>query len=81
MRPTRGDFGQRLKNKRGFLIFSVLTMGTISAAALMLNFGKYGDIGYSVFLLILGYLTGLLWGILMWKFFVEPMLASRERDK
>ena len=72
-------FGEYLKKKRNFLIFSVVGMGIGSAAILVWNFGKQGDILFLLFLVALGLGAGLLWGLLMWKFLIKGMLPPDKR--
>jgi hypothetical protein len=71
MRHNRIPFGRFLRSKRNFLIFSLIGFGTPCAALFIWNFGAIGGVGFRVFLAVVAYAAGLLWGVLMWEFFVK----------
>jgi hypothetical protein len=74
MHKIHARIGEYLKRKRNFLVFSVVGMGTSSAAILVWNFGRHVDIFFSVILVAIGLGAGLLWGLLMWEFFIRHIL-------
>jgi hypothetical protein len=80
MRNIHARSGDYMTKKRHFLVFSVLGMGISSAAILIWNFGRHGDIFFSLFLVAVGLGTGLLWGLLMWRFVIKGLLPPNERD-
>jgi hypothetical protein len=67
LRDVLIKFGNSLRNRRNFLIYSVLGVGIPSATALVWVFGRYGPPLFWVFLVGLAFSAALLWGILMWE--------------
>ena len=65
-----------LTKKRDFLIFSVVYVGIAIGAVLYWEFGRHAGIVFSIFCFALGLGGGLFWGVLMWKFFVQPRLPA-----
>jgi len=66
----------KIRSKRNFLVSSTLAMGVpLSAFVLWLTWGyQIRAFGFIVFVVLVCLLGGLLWGILMWRFFVSPRM-------
>lgn len=70
-----------LGTKANFLRFSILTMGSLSTALLLWNFGPWGELGWWLFLIGLGFGAGWLWGFLMWHLWAAPYFNLSNKDK
>jgi len=65
------QFGKYLRIKRNFILFSLLSVGVPTGVAFIWQFGNYGGLIFASFLFVVGLCAGLLWGLLMWAFFVK----------
>lgn len=79
MRKTESCFDRSLKTKRGFLLCLIVVVGIGAALVLNWNLGQQGNIFLSLILTSVGLATGLLWGFLMWAFFVKHKLSPDKR--
>jgi len=70
-----------LKNQRNFLIFSTLSVGIPCAVVFVWWLGKYVGISSSLLMVVIALGGGLLWGVLMWYFFVKGFLPSEHTGK
>lgn len=74
-------FGTYIQTKNNFLKYSVVSIGIPGAVALVLTLGKNGGLLFCVFLSGVALTGSWLWGVLMWEFFVKPMLSRRDRSQ
>lgn len=75
------QFGRWLRNKRNFLLFSLIAVGLPAGVFLVWRFGHYGGVGFSVFLLGIALCGGLLWGVIMWEYFKWQFPTLREEQR
>lgn len=61
------------------MIYSLMGGGIPSAVGLVWWLGKYGNIWFSLFLVLVGFFAAFLWGLLMWEFFMKGFLNREAR--
>ena len=72
------QLGKWLQEKRNFMIYSLVATGIPGAIALVWWLGGYGNIWFSVYLVLIVFLGAYLWGLLMWRFFMKRFLRRTE---
>jgi hypothetical protein len=64
----------RLRTRKGFLIYSLAVMGTLSWLVAVWYFEVYPDPGLIFLLGVFAYIGAYWWGLAMWAFYMRPLL-------
>ena len=73
--------GSYLRNKRNFLLFSVIAIGLPNIALLETYLGHYSNFAFQLLLFVAAIGGGLLWGLLMWEYFKWKYPSLRNENE
>ena len=68
-----------IRNKRNALAYSVVTFGGGVAAGLLWAIPMLRSPGVAIFVIAVSLGSGYVWGLLMWKLFLEPRLRRLQQ--
>lgn len=63
--------GNYIRQRKNFLKFAVVCFGTVASVLSIAFFGSYGGWPLWVFLIIVSFAVGYLWGIAFWALFLK----------
>lgn len=66
MRDFFLKFTNYLRDRSNFIKSGTAIVGSMSAIGLLMMFGKFGGIGWWLFLAVLAFLAGWVWACFMW---------------
>jgi hypothetical protein len=73
--------GRYLQNKRHFLTFSTVGLGSFFALWFLFGFGEYGALGLWLFIVVISFLGAFVWGLIMWEIMGKRAMHSKEEKR